>query len=232
MAERPVKKNRMKIVSKKTMSRDNLTDEAQDTMVADILQREIYKRDRALFNTRANLLSFTLNVLLIIAVIFLGSKEPQYRYFFMGSDGRLIEEVPLDRPFQSDDDIIQYVANTVAKTYTFDFVNFRNQFMEVRENYTNEGWANFEQSLVRDNILTIVRQNNLVTSAIPTGAPVISDRSVINGVAIMKIQFPMVISYSGERNFSDVKLTMTVTVQRVDPKINPRGIGIVSIIGS
>ena len=103
---------------------------------------------------------------------------------------------------------------------------------EEEKRRRREEWRKRNSELVRvqtRNLQTVIAQQ-LVATAVATGAPVIEDQRVIAGRYSWKIAMPILVKYqSANKNYSQ-SLVVRVIVQRVPVYANPKGVGIVQFI--
>lgn len=156
--------------------------------------------------------------------------KPQPSYFAVSPTLSVIQLTPLSEPYISKQGLLDWTAESVSKTLALDFAHYREQLNEVMPDYTPDGYKQVVAQLEDSGTLKMIKTQRVVTSAIPTAAPVIVAAGVLNGVYAWKIQFPLVVSYETSGNSSNRQsLVATVTVTRVPTVYNPRGVAIAQL---
>ena len=203
---------------------------SEEEAIAAVLARNAYVREKHYFLMRLVLVLAGLLSLSVVGNVLLATRAPENKYFLSDVEGKIREIVPLDRPVESLPVISAWVANAVSQSLTFSFANYRQEFANARQHFTPQGWAEFERALIDSGLLRIVRENMYVTTAVPSGAPVLSQQGLMNGRYAWRFQIPMVVSYESAAQRMGQNMMVTVTVIRVPETENPRGLGIVQIV--
>lgn len=163
---------------------------------------------------------------LALAAVAMLSK-PQPSYFAVSPSLSVIQLTPLSEPYISKQGLLDWTSASVAKTLALDFSHYREQLNDVMPDYTPEGYKQIVAQLESSGTLGMIKSQRVVTSAVPTAAPVIVAEGVVGGSYTWKIQFPLVVSYETSGNSSNRQnLIATVMVTRVPTVYNPRGVAI------
>jgi intracellular multiplication protein IcmL len=202
-----------------------------DALVAITLRRDFYRDNFR----RSQVLSIILIVIVAIETLFimhLVNEPVQVQYFATDPQGRITKLQPLSQPVISQEAILSWANQAIVKAYTYNFVNYRSQLQELSDSFTPEGWEQFQNALTKTRNLQTVIAQQLVATAVATGAPVIEDQRVIAGRYSWKIAMPVLVKYqSSNKNYSQ-SLTVRVIIQRVPVYTNPKGVGIVQFIAN
>ncbi|MEC7031007.1 MAG: type IVB secretion system apparatus protein IcmL/DotI [Pseudomonadota bacterium] len=172
------------------------------------------------------------NLLALFSVIRLYNRPDPVAFFATTSDGRIIPILPLDQPGKRDAEIIDWATKAAIKTYTYDFVNYRDALQQVSQSFTGNGWTNFQRAMQDSGMLKTVIAQQLVMTAEPTMAAVISDKGVSRtGRYTWKIEIPMLLKLKGPKSMT-VPVRVSMLLQRVSLVNNPDGIAIVNYVVS
>jgi intracellular multiplication protein IcmL len=204
---------------------------ADDALAAVKLRNEFY-RDSHRKVISALLLSVVIIIALGSALTYLVTHPPQPQYFAISSDGRLTPMVSLDQPNISQSALLQWANTAAIAAYTYNFVNFRQELQAASEFFTPDGWKAFLDALNRSNNLSAVTTKKLVVSAVATGAPVILQEGILNGVYAWRVQMPMLVTYQSASQFSQQAVTVTMLINRIPTLNSARGIGIAQFVVS
>ncbi len=178
----------------------------------------------------AVLLCILIIFVLIGAIYLLYSQKPEPKYFATTADGRILPLVPINLPYKTDPEILQWAANAALVSNSYDFVNYRKQLQDAAQFFTPAGWVSYMQALQQSNNLIGVKEGHIILTSTPTGAPQILDRGLISGAYYWKIGLPLLLSYTGQSLAQTQKVYVTMTILRVSTLDNPTGIGIAQMV--
>ena len=157
---------------------------------------------------------------------------PQPLYFASDNEMRLAPMAPLSEPQMSQGGLLNWVANSVAETFTYDFRNWRNQFDGVRDKYTKKAFSEMMESLKAGSLAMVV-EKRYVASCVATSTPIISKEGVLDGIQTWIIKVPVTITYESSGGIENQQnLEVKMIVQRCDTSTNPRGIQIAQLVTS
>lgn len=198
---------------------------AEDALTVVALRNKFYK-DSQRRVILALLFSTIMNALLLLIAIYLYFHIPAPRYFATAINGRITPLVALTEPNQSDSSVLQWANQATVAAFTYNFVNYRDELRAASGFFTGEGWQQFITSLEQSNNLDAVKAKKLIVSAVATGAPVILQKGLLNGIYAWRIQLPILVTYQSASEFTQQNLVVTLLVTRVSTLNSPKGIGI------
>lgn len=201
-----------------------------DDALVIVRNRNDFYRDNYRKLVGALLFSFLIMAILVASLIYIIVNPPQPRYFATSAEGRIIPIVPLDQPNIAQTTLLQWANTSAVSAYTYNFVNYRQALQTASANFTPDGWTAFMEALESSNNLNAVIAKKLVVSAVATGAPVILQQGIINGVYAWRIQMPMLVTYQSASQFSKQSILITMLITRVPTLNSPEGIGISQFI--
>lgn len=190
-----------------------------------VIESKIWYRDQY---KRAVLFGIAVVSALIISLVFniiQFFSTPPPRYFALTEDLRVVELTPTSKANLSQAKLLNWVSSTITKTFTFDFLNYRNVLMEVRPNYTSGCFKSLTGSLKSSGNLEMVTTKRLVTRAVLNGTPVIIKEGLIGGYRMWNIEVPLIISYEDSNGIvASQNLVGMAIVSREDERHVPRGV--------
>ncbi len=172
------------------------------------------------------LLSLLVNVGLGILIFWIISHPPEPKYFATSINGRITPLFPLDKPNQSDSAVLQWANQAAIATYSYNFVNYREELESASEFFTPTGWREFLSALQASNMLSAVKAKKLIVSAVATRAPIVLDKGELNGRYAWRVQMPILATYQSASQFDQENYVVTMLITRVATLNSPRGIGI------
>ena len=189
------------------------TQAANEQGVALVLERNYFYRDRYRWQLRITTAMLVLCFLLALVLGWVLLHPAKPVYFATDADGRIRPLVPLDRPHENDAHIVQWAADIARRTYSFDFVHWREQLAALEVNFTPAGYQQFLAALKKSGNVAAVRSRRLVGSAV-TSPPVITAEGVLNGVYTWEMEVPLRVSYLSSEQTIEQSLLVNMTIQR------------------
>lgn len=179
------------------------------------------------------LIMVLLNVIFVGIVIYLINTRPQPSYFASTADGKAVPLYSLSQPIVSKAELLQWASQAATATFTYNFLNYRQELARIAEYFTPAGWRQFQRVLKETGNLDNVIAKKLIVTAVATGAPVITDEGYLNGRYSWRIQIPLLITYEGAGGEKAPQSTLiTMVVNRVSTLETPRGVAIVQFMAS
>lgn len=174
------------------------------------------------------LISLILNVILVVAFIFYSTKPTQKFFFAVTDAGQMIPLYPTTQPVVTNETVLNWVSKNVPALYALDFVHYREQLNAVQQYFTPAGWSQF-QTAFQAQLKNIIDQK-LITSAVPSGTPIITGTGVFDGVYKWQVQMPMTLSLQKGNIISTQKVLLTIVVDRVNNVSAHQILGISQVI--
>lgn len=165
-------------------------------------------------------------ITLIAISIYLHLTKPDPVSFATDSEFRILAPVPLDKPYLSNADLLQWVSEALPASFTYDFLNYNSEQQMLTQYYTSKGWQSLLGQLNNYHADFNSLQNaKMFVNATLTGAPIILSQGVLpEGKYAWRVQMPMNVRYS---NLIDTRsLVIIVLVVRIPTLDNYYGVGI------
>lgn len=198
---------------------------AEDALTVVALRNKFYKdsQRKVIF---ALLIAILVNLVLGSMLIYIITHPPEPKYFATSINGRITPLFPLDQPNQSDSAVLQWANQAAIASFTYNFVNYRDELQASSGFFTPEGWDQFLNALQQSNNLDAVKAKKLIVSAVATRAPIILQKGVLNGNFSWRVQMPILVTYQSASEFTQQNNVVTMLITRVSTLNSPRGIGI------
>lgn len=198
---------------------------AEDALTVVALRNRFYK-DGQRKTILALLIAIIVNLVLAALLIYMITHPPAPKYFATTVNGRITPLFPLDQPNQSDSAVLQWANQAAIASFTYNFVNYRDELQASSGFFTAEGWDQFLSALQQSNNLDAVKAKKLIVSAVATRAPVILQKGILNGNYSWKVQMPILVTYQSASEFTQQNNVVSMLITRVSTLNSPRGIGI------
>lgn len=168
--------------------------------------------------------------LIVFLMVYLDVTKPPPITFTVGSEWRIQDPVPLDQPYRSEADVLQWVSEELPNSFDYDFQNYNEQLQTAQHNFTAKGWKAFLEVLNTyanyNNVLT----NKLFIDGSPSSIPFMINQGLILGRYGWWIDMPIHIRYSGNSRSFTEEVKLKILVVRVPTLNNLAGIGIDDVI--
>ncbi|CAN7783468.1 DotI/IcmL/TraM family protein [Cupriavidus necator] len=150
----------------------------------------------------------------------------------MTEAGRLIQIVPLSKPFVSSEAVLQKVQKTATAAFSLDFddTNLKAKLAALRSHFTRDGYASLMAQYDTSGLIEKIRTRRLVTSAVATGAGVIANEyEARDGLYTWETEMPIAITITGQSERKTYECLVKQTVKRLPVEDNPAGIATQSL---
>lgn len=170
-----------------------------------------------------------IQALSIVVLIWAYLNVPQH--YLATENGRITPVYPTDKPVWSENEVRQFGADTISKAFTLDFVHYRDQMTAVSSDFSEEGFAGYNQALTTgSNILALVRDKRMnLTNTVEPG--VIARRGVIGDRYTWEFQYPVTMRLQGQNSSSPpLRYIFTLRIQQADVRVKSRGLEVTQTI--
>lgn len=167
---------------------------------------------------------------LVATSLYLFFSKPPPVYFSTDNEWRILHPVPLDQPYLSVSDLIQWVSAALSSAFTYDYTNYDREYQNNKQFFTENGWKVYNDLINKYANPKMIASTRTFVNASPYGAPFILKQGILNNTYGWWIQSPLQIKLSGyQRNFtSDV--VFQILVIRIPTLNNIDGVAIDNIV--
>ena len=152
------------------------------------------------------------------------------REYFATDNGRLFPIIPMSQPYRKAANVIQYAKDTMNRSFTLDFLNWRQQLEDVRGDYTREGFKSFIASLQSSGVLETIRTRRMNLS-ITAGTGVLIKEGIEGGVYVWYVEVPLELKLSGQTTeLPPQRFLGTIRIERVPTVDAIGGIGVGQLV--
>ena len=176
------------------------------------------------------IISILLAIVLLVAVsVYLYLNKPKPVNFPVDAEWRVQPAIPLDQPYLSESDMLQWVNDAIQKSFVYDFYHYNDQVQNASQYFTPDGWKVFLNQLNIYVNYNNVQAYKMFISAAPAGAPFIIQQGLLSGRYAWWVQLPIDIYYVNGQPPTQA-LTLRILVVRVSTLNNLSGVGIDNVI--
>ncbi len=169
-------------------------------------------------------------VMIASVSLYMYLQEPPPQTFSVYPEWRVQAEVPLDQPYLSVPDLLQWTSDVIPKVFSYDFNFYNDQLKSSAYYFTPNGWKVFLNYLNSYANYNNVQTYKLFVDASPKGVPVLLNQGLLSGKYAWWVQMPIEITYAGYKPLPNRVLTLQVLIVRVSTLNNLSGIGIENVI--
>lgn len=199
-----------------------------------IHQRNAFYRSKYHMVLGVYILTLFCIAFLIGTLVYVNDHPAPPYYFMTDNSGRFLQDISLQQPNMSEQDIKTYVVKAVESAYSYDFVNYRQQFQSAEKYFTTWGWKNYMKGLQSSNNLLALTQRKLIVLAKVAGPPKLITQGIIGGALAWKYEMPVLVTYLSapydDRSKFVNPLTVTIVIQRQRMLGSYKGLGIMQMI--
>lgn len=170
--------------------------------------------------------------LLAALALYMHLNKPKPVTFPVGADWRVKPLVPLNEPYLTRPDLLQWVSDAIQNAFVYDFNHYNDQLKAASQYFTPDGWKVFLGLLNVYANYNNVQAYKLFISAVPTAAPTVLNEGSLSGRYAWWVEMPIDINYSGYKPPVTKSLTLQILVVRVPTLTNLTGVGINNIVVS
>lgn len=212
--------------------RQKLTNE--DVISAVIMRNDFYRR-KMHFAFGVFVLSIVVISILAGMLLYIFNNPPRPLYFVADDVGRLIQDVPIDRPNMSNDAAAAWLVEAVEAAYSYDFVNYHAQLQTAEKYFTDYGWREYMRGLQTSNNLVALTDRQYVIVAKAVQAPKLITHGKVGPAYAWKFQVPVLVTvyfppYDEKSKYQN-PLLVTAIVQRQNLLQSYQGLGIYQLVG-
>lgn len=164
---------------------------------------------------------------LIATAIYLFLDKPAPIQFATDNEWRIVQPVPLDKPYLPQSDLIQWVSNVLPGLFNYDFINYKIELQKNEQYFTENGWKAFLSMLSGYADYSAIKNAKLFVSGVPTGAPFILNQGLLERKYSWWVQMPLNINYSGGYVQA---LDLQVLIVRISTLNNLYGVAIENVL--
>jgi hypothetical protein len=159
-------------------------------------------------------------IFLVLSASFsLWLEKPSPVVFNTDAEGRVFPPVPLNLTYISTADLLQWVSSVLPQAFSYDFMNYNNQYGNLQHYFTPDGFAKLTNILnTYANPKTVV-DSKLFIIAAPSAAPTVFNQGLINKGTLAGrygwwIQLPLDIKYtSAEKDYTTPVIVKALVVR-------------------
>ncbi|MES2264682.1 MAG: DotI/IcmL family type IV secretion protein [Pseudomonadota bacterium] len=152
------------------------------------------------------------------------------REYFATDNGRLFPLVPMSQPYRKTSDVIQFARDNITRSFTLDFLNWRQQLEDVRHGYTRNGFKQFIENLEQMGILDTVKEKRMNLS-VSAGTGVLTKEGVEDGVFFWLVELPIEVRLEGQtQRLPPQHFRALARIERISTLDSIQGIGTASLV--
>ena len=172
-----------------------------------------------------------LSIVFLVGIsVYIFINRPPPITFRVADEWRVLAPVPVQQPYLSEADMLQWVSDVIPNVFDMDFLHIDEQLANAKQYFTENGYEVFLNQLNNYAPKDLMLSGKLFSHGEPTRAPVILNQGILTGRYAWMVQIPINISYAGLRNVPVASLMLQVLVVRTDTTNNLNGVLIDNII--
>lgn len=178
------------------------------------------------------LISLLTNIVLLWTLIYLIRHPPAPEYFPVSLNGHIVILTPLEKPNQTDDAVLQWASQAAMASFSYSYVDFRDELQASSGFFTGNGWSQFLRALESSNNLDAVKAKYMVVSAQLTDPATILKQEQSHNLYTWRIEVPVLVTYQNDTQYTQQYNMVNILITRVSILNAPKGIGIDQLVVS
>ena len=158
------------------------------------------------------------------------ANRSQGQFSAVPPNGETFQLTALERPNVSTKALLSWATLAATATFTFDFVNYKDQIAALQDYFTVEGYDNFINSLYANGTLSTIEDKKLILSAVSIGPAIVLVEQELPGRHTWQIQVPLLVRYQSANVNETRQQVVSLLVTQVSTRDAPKGIGIAQYI--
>jgi intracellular multiplication protein IcmL len=168
--------------------------------------------------------------LLIATSFYLFFAKPSPINFATDDEWRILPPIPLEKPYLSTANLLQWVSETFSTVFNFDFLNYAKKQGAYQPYFTENGWKKYNELLnFYVPINSVLRSKSVVVGAL-NGGPFIVNQGLLARRYAWWVQLPVNINFSGYDRSYTQPLILQALVVRVPTLNNLSGVAIENLV--
>ena len=157
---------------------------------------------------------------------------PAPQYFSVGINGRVTPRLPNNKPNQSDDAVLRWGSGAATASFSYSYVNYREELQASSGFFTGSGWEQFLRALKDSNNLEAVTEKRMVVSAQIINQAKVVKKELIKDSYSWRIEVPILVTYQNDTEYTQQYNLVSILISRVSILNAPMGIGIEQLVVS
>jgi intracellular multiplication protein IcmL len=168
--------------------------------------------------------------LLIATSLYLFLVKPTPIRFATDDEWRVLPSIPVDKPYLTTANLLQWVSETFSTIFDFDFLNYSKKQLEYQHYFTENGWKKYNDLLnIYVPINSVQRSKSVIVGAL-NGAPFIVNQGLLAKQYGWWVQIPININFSGYDKSYTQPLILQALIVRVSTLNNLSGVVIDNLV--
>lgn len=168
--------------------------------------------------------------LLIAASLYLFLSKPAPVFFATDNEWRVISPVPVNQPYLSTSEVLQWVNHAVQSSFTYDYINYSRELNKNKQFFTEEGLKKYIDLLNRYAAYETILASKTFINASASKAPYIDKQGLLpEGRYGWWVIMPLKIQFSGYQRIYSQSVNFSVLVVRIPTLNDINGIAIDNI---
>lgn len=157
------------------------------------------------------------------------TRTPETRYFVAQKNGQILPLTPLNQPYLTHDQVIDFVSKCVTKTLGLNFVSWKEELSAAQPCFTQEGWRMLTNAIDADSgTLDFIVKRRFNAVATVSGAKIMKEGHEgppLNRY-VWRLTVPVSMDYTSSVGHTNQNLEAVVEVVRTETYENDDGVAI------
>lgn len=165
-------------------------------------------------------------VFLLSMSLYLYLSKPKPITFPVGARWRVIEPVPVNKPYLSSAEVLQWVSENFSQSFNYDFLHYDEQLKSHMQYFTSNGWQVFVNQLNNYINYNTVQVSKQFVSGVPASVPLVENEGLVAGRYAWWVTVPITITIANNERSSRQDVIFQLLVVRMPTTNNLVGLAI------
>lgn len=173
------------------------------------------KRDRYRILMKWLTIAYFVAAIQIIVLIVMLINPALGKFYVTTRNGDVVPVQPLSAPIVTSKYISSWAGMRAQAAFTLDFVKYAKELDALQPYFTDRGWSQFHNAIVKANIVDSLQSEKMVVTSVVTSTPVILKQGVLDGAYSWRVKVPLLVSFVSASDNTKRNLTVTLVIHRV-----------------
>lgn len=117
------------------------------------------------------ILSFIITISVVLETYYVLSYKPPIKYIPVYADSSIIDPIPLDKPFRTDAEMRQWLADASKEIFSYGYLNVDTHGSKIKKYFTDKGYEDYMNMFKNSPDISRVKSKKMEVIASSIGSP-------------------------------------------------------------
>lgn len=181
-----------------------------------VLRNNQHNRQMAKYSLFTAIGALIIMFLSVTSLMYVVTRPVEVLSYAADDKGHIIPMQPVRNPTLTDAHVLNWASSRVVDLHSFTFNGWRKEIQALSPYFIDEAYTNFIAALKDTSVIKKISNEKLLVTAVPSRAPIIVAKKIVNGVYTWRVELPIIQTIEGGNTASvNNNLLVTMVIQRV-----------------